>query len=137
MRKKARPYAPQYTPLDYQGEIPKLPQGEIIKIAQREGQVLKAHNVTTTATKAEQFQAKKIIDPPPAKKEAPQANQAQAPPQTEKPAPTTPAQAQQTQGYQFSEKAKAFFAKYNRPKAKEQPQQEQTKTKAKQKDRER
>ncbi len=141
MKKKSqappRPYAPQFVPLDYKGEIPKFSQGEVAKIAQREGQVLKAHGVTMTATKAEQFQARRMIEPPPAKKEAPQANRAQAPPQAEKPAPTTPAQAQQKQGYQFSEKAKAFFAKYSKTKEQPQKEQEQTKTKPKEKDRER
>lgn len=134
MKKKStdpppRPYAPQFIPLDFQGETPKLSQSDIIKQARREGEILKAHGVTMSATKSEQFQAKKTIDPPPAKEQAP-ANQAQAP----TPTPTTPAPAQQKQGYQFSEKAKAFFAKFN-SKAKQQPQKEQTKSKEKPRER--
>jgi len=129
---RSRPYAPQFVPLDYQGEVPKLSQSDIIKQARREGEILKAHNVTMAATKAEQFQAKKTIDPPAAKAQVP-------PPMTpEPPAPTAPAQAQQKQGYQFSEKAKAFFAKFH-SKAKQQPQKEkeQEQTKPKEKPRER
>lgn len=141
MKKKStdppkRPFSPQFVPLDYQGEIPKLSQSDIIKQARREGEILKAHNVTMTATKAEQFQAQKTIDPPPVTKEAPQANQAQAPARVDKPVPITPDQTQQKQGYQFSEKAKAFFAKFH-SKNKEQPQKEQTNTRPKEKDRER
>lgn len=135
---RSRPYAPQFVPLDYQGENPKLSQSDIIKQAKREGEILKAHGVTMSATKAEQFQAKKTIDPPPVKEQAP-ANQAQAP----TPAPTTPtpaaAQVQQKQSYQFSEKAKAFFAKFHSKTKQQQPQkeQEQTSPKPKTKPRER
>lgn len=138
MKKKSqappRPYAPQFVPLDYQGGTPKLSQSDIIKQARREGEILKANGVTMSVTRPEQFQAKKTIERPPARE---QTNQAQAPPPTT-PAPTTPAQAQQKQGYQFSEKTKAFFAKFH-SKAKEPPQkeQEQTKTKPKEKERER
>lgn len=133
---RSRPYAPQFVPLDYQGENPKLSQSDIIKQAKREGEILKAHSVTMMATKSEQFQAKKTIDPPPAKEQAP-AQHAQAP--TPAPATPAPAQAQQKQSYPFSEKAKAFFAKFH-SKTKQPPQQEKeqekTKTKTK-KDRER
>jgi hypothetical protein len=124
---RARPYAVEFTPLDYRGETPKLSQSDIIKQAKREGEILKAHHVSMTATKEEKSQAKKTIEPPAIKKEAP--------PQTT-PAPTTPAQAQQKQGYQFSEKAKSFFAKFH-SKAKEPPQKEQEQTNAKRKEKSR
>lgn len=141
---RPRPFAVEFTPTDYKGDIPKLSPDKIASIAKRDGEILKAHGVTMEVSKAELLQAKKTIEPPPLNKEAPAQTQietapkqAQAPPQAEATAPKPLAQEQQAQ-YRFSEKAKEYFAKF-RPKAKEQPQQEQeqTKTKAREKDRER
>lgn len=133
MKKKlpeqSRPFAPQAIPLDYKGDIPKLSQAEIIGQAKRDGEILKAHGVTMSASKAETLQAKKSIEPP-LKKEA------QAPPQAEATAPKPLVREQQKEPYQFSEKAKEFFAK-SQTKTKEQPQKEQTKDKPREKDRER
>ena len=122
---RPRPYAPQYPHPDYKGKIPKLSQNEIIKFAKREGEVLRANRTELQEKKEVIFQSKKNIEQPPREQAETVTPPAQAPPQEQKQPP-----------WQFSEKAKALFAKF-RPKAKEQPQQEQTKTKAREKPRER
>lgn len=115
-----RPYAPQPVPQDYKGEpLPKMPQKDVMSIAKREGEVLKAHGVTQNATRQELLTAKRTIQqqttPTPPKTHPPTAQAQKAPAVAEAPK------------YNFSEKAKAAFAKLN-PKKKE-PKKEQQKEK--------
>jgi hypothetical protein len=112
-----RPYALQPTPMDYNGEPPpKMPQKDIMSLAKREGEVLKAHGVTQNATRQELLTAKRTVE-----------TQTNPTPPPVTPAPAQKAPQAPAPKYSFSDKAKAAFAKLNPKKI--EPQKEKEKQK--------